>query len=352
MSGAVLGIFPDLSVPGGVQESGRAAWEAVARTTASRLFSYGPGTRGGPLAPGDVHARSRAEAIVLALRQNRPVDLTVIWHLSLLKLTPLFFRASSKRAVFLHGIEAWRPQDRLTRQLMRGVSLYLANSRFTWDRFVARHPWACGADHRIVPLGIDQPSRDVPRPDDAPIISMIGRMAVAEDYKGHREMIRAWPLVLAARTGAQLHIAGDGDLKHELEQTVRSAGLQDRVRFLGFVTENDKTALLSRSRALALPSRNEGFGLVYLEAMRLGRPCLVSTVDAGREVVRPPEAGLAADPGNSRCLADAILRLLTPGPEWDAMSRGARSLYETSFTKAKFQERLLAALEPFLPRDS
>jgi glycosyltransferase involved in cell wall biosynthesis len=51
------------------------------------------------------------------------------------------------------------------------------------------------------------------------------------------------------------------------------------------VTEEEKQDLLRRCRCFAMPSRNEGFGLVYLEAMRLGRPCLVSDCDAGREIV-------------------------------------------------------------------
>ena len=94
-----------------------------------------------------------------------------------------------------------------------------------------------------------------------------------------------------------------------------------------------------------MPSRADGFGLVYLEAMRLGRPCLVSTLDAGREVVNPPEAGLAADPDNPHDLAEAICRLLTPGPDWGIWSRQARVRYESRFTARHFQERLIAALE-------
>ena len=93
-----------------------------------------------------------------------------------------------------------------------------------------------------------------------------------------------------------------------------------------------------------MPSRGEGFGLVYLEAMRVGRPCLVSTLDAGREVVNPPEAGLAVDPDNREELADAICRLLGDGPEWQQWSKQARQRYEQNFTAKHFQDRLMTAL--------
>ena len=102
--------------------------------------------------------------------------------------------------------------------------------------------------------------------------------------------------------------------------------------------------MIGEARCLALPSRGEGFGLVYLEAMRLGRPCLASTVDAGREVVNPPEAGLAVDPENLTAISDAIVRLLTPGAEWQAWSQSAKARYESEFTAKHFEERLLLTL--------
>jgi glycosyltransferase involved in cell wall biosynthesis len=93
-----------------------------------------------------------------------------------------------------------------------------------------------------------------------------------------------------------------------------------------------------------MPSRGEGFGLVYLEAMRQGRPCLVGDSDGGREVVNPPEAGLAVDPGDPLQLAAAVTRLLTPGPEWDRWSLQARRRYEDGFTAQHFRQRLNEAL--------
>jgi glycosyltransferase involved in cell wall biosynthesis len=105
-----------------------------------------------------------------------------------------------------------------------------------------------------------------------------------------------------------------------------------------------------------MPSRGEGFGLVYLEAMRVGRPCLVSTLDAGREVVNPPEAGLAVNPDNEDEIVDSICRLLEASPMWQQWSTQARCRYEKTFTGKHFQERLLAALLPdefvSLPDDS
>ncbi len=177
---------------------------------------------------------------------------------------------------------------------------------------------------------------------------MLSRLLSGEDYKGHREVIDVWPVVMARVPDAELWIAGDGDLRPELERRVSAHGLERHVRFWGEVPEAKKQELLAACRCLVLPSRAGGFGLVYLEAMRLGRPSLVSTFDAGREVVNPPEAGLHADPDQAEALAEALCRLLTAGPEWAAWSEGARARYEARFTADHFKERLVRALAHLL----
>src|SRR5258708_32957755 len=109
-------------------------------------------------------------------------------------------------------------------------------------------------------------------------------------------MIAAWQHVLERLPDAQLASVGRGDLQRRLEELVRERHLGGAICFYGGVSDPEKERLLGACRCFAMPSRAGGFGLVYLEAIRVGRPCLVSTLDAGREVVNPPEAGLAVDP--------------------------------------------------------
>jgi phosphatidylinositol alpha-1,6-mannosyltransferase len=275
----------------------------------------------------------------------------LIWHLSLLKLLPVLLAGQRTRIVlFLHGIEAWRRQSWLNRLLLRRVDLFLTNSSYTWDRFTRANPAFARSCQAVVELGLGrQLPMPSPRPGSPPVALMVGRLLRSEDYKGHRQVIDAWPQVVRAIPDAELWIVGDGDLRPELEQLVSMRRLERSVRFWGFISDHEKEALLTHSRCLVLPSTGEGFGLVYLEAMRLGRPCLVSAQDAGREVVNPPEAGLAVDPNQTRELAEAVRTLLTPGAAWDEWSAAAQARYANRFTARHFQARLLRALTPFLP---
>jgi phosphatidylinositol alpha-1,6-mannosyltransferase len=353
----LLGLFPGLETVGGVQTSGRLAWEWVSDTVGpgilenAHLFTYTREREHSEACCTEnaTRAASRASAVVQALQKRWFIDVILVWHLSLLKLVPLFRLPNAKVIVFLHGIEAWKKQDRFTRALLRRVSLFISNSDYTWLRFLGSNPQCRRVPHRTVHLGISTPvTGQTPPPSGRAVALMLSRLHKGEDYKGHRELINAWPLVLKQRPDAELWMAGEGDLRGELEEEVARQGHQANIHFLGLLSEARKQGLLTRCSCLALPSRGEGFGLVYLEAMRAGRPCLVSTLDAGREVVNPPEAGLAADVEKPEALADAVCRLLSMSPEWIAWSRRARERYEAHFTARHFQARLSDAIASLL----
>lgn len=327
---------------GGVQKAGRVAWEGL--RAPRQMISYGgactlPGRASG--SERCFSSKWRTALGAAAFRGRYPV--TLVWHIGLLKALPLVRWRGSRVALFLHGIECWRRFDAWTQALLGRVDLFLSNSEYTWRRFVEWNPRWREAAHRTVPLGLEEPAGTMPAPGATPAALITGRMERREDYKGHRQLIAAWPEVARRVPGAELWIVGNGDLRPELE---RAAG--GGVRFFGSVPDAEKERLLGAARCLAMPSRGEGFGLVYLEAMRFGRPCLVSDADAGREVIAPPEAGLAVNPDDGAALAGALVRLLTPGAAWDAWSARARERYETHFTAAHYQARLRDALAGLL----
>jgi phosphatidylinositol alpha-1,6-mannosyltransferase len=333
----IVGLFPSSQGNsfGGVQASGRDGWIGIVDRVGNgyaRAFSYVPGT-------------SKAKAVLQAFWNRRRAKVVLVWHLHLLKLLPVLDYSCSRVVLFLHGIEAWRRHDPLTQLLLKKVDLFLSNSDFTWARFLKCNPAFGDASHRTVHLGIGAPLRaEIPAPSHVPSVVMVSRLDSREDYKGHRQMIEAWPRVLERTPEAALCIVGDGDLRPNLEDLAQRTLPPHSIRFYAYVSETEKERLLGECRCLAMPSRGAGFGLVYLEAMRSGRPCIVSNVDAGREVVNPPEAGLAVDPDDPGMLAEAVTRLLARGSEWDEWSARARERYEAHFTAEHFHDRLLTAL--------
>jgi glycosyltransferase involved in cell wall biosynthesis len=120
--------------------------------------------------------------------------------------------------------------------------------------------------------------------------------------------------------------------------------VDERVRFLGSVDDAALKRLYASSDLLALPSAQEGFGLVYLESMAHGLPSVVAGGTAASEVVEPGVTGLAVDPDELRDLADAMVHLLTDHELWRRIGRAARAAFEARWTEEAFAERLRAAL--------
>jgi phosphatidylinositol alpha-1,6-mannosyltransferase len=325
----ILAVFPPLhdGNPGGVQVSGQLAWEMLKRETDAQAV----------IADDPLHVFAAAKAA----RFNP--QLILFWHLDLLRLVP-FMRSRARRVLFLHGIEAWREHNWLTHRLLKQTR-FIANSHYTLQRAMPFIPQLRMTNAQVVHLGLGSPAMAIEPPMRRPLAAvMVGRMDSGERYKGHHEVIRAWPVVMRAVADAQLWIVGDGDLRAELESLAFELGLDSVVRFHGRVTEAEKQALINAAHCLVLPSRGEGFGLVYLEAMRAGRPCLVGP-DAGAEVVNPPEAGLRVDPSDQQAIANAIVTLLSSEPKWQRQSAAARMRYQAHFTASHFQQRLLDALK-------
>src|SRR4051812_30648241 len=119
-----LGLFPRLDEIGGVQAAGRLAWDAICResTEDAFLFCYdamlhrtGHNGRMRPV----IGAAARGVAIIKALSRRWPVQIVLVWHISLLRLWPFFRVPGARLVVCLMGVEAWRRQDFLTRLLLR-----------------------------------------------------------------------------------------------------------------------------------------------------------------------------------------------------------------------------------------
>lgn len=130
-------------------------------------------------------------------------------------------------------------------------------------------------------------------------------MSSQERYKGHEELIRVWGDVVRTYPDLSLTVIGDGDDRPRLESLARDLAVE--VNFLGSVDDQTRDAALFDCSSFCLPSRGEGFGLVYLEAMRFGRPVLAGATDAGREIVIDNVTGRTVKPTDLAQLRDAIL---------------------------------------------
>jgi len=137
----------------------------------------------------------------------------------------------------------------------------------------------------------------------------------------------------AARLGERgasfrLLVAGRGDRRDALERLARELELGDRVRFLGFVSESRKLALLREAWVHLLTSSKEGWGITNLEAAACGTPTVASDSPGLRDSVRDGETGFLVPHGNVDALAARIRELLDDDALRRRMGRDARTFAE------------------------
>lgn len=157
-----------------------------------------------------------------------------------------------------------------------------------------------------------------------PTVVYLGRL---KRYKRVDLVLSALARLREGGTRVKMIVAGKGDARPALEDTARRLGIEDSVHFAGFVTDEQKRELLSRSWVHALTSPKEGWGITSIEASACGTPTVASNSPGLRETVRHGETGLLVPHGDVDALAEALGRTLRPGTR-DRMGRAARAMAE------------------------
>lgn len=245
-------------------------------------------------------------------------------------------------AVFLHGTEVWRALGDDRREALERASLLMANSEFTVSKARALNSWL--PEVHVVWLGVER-SRHSERVLAAGRCRclIVGRMNSSERYKGHDQVLEAWPAVVAAHPDAELVIVGDGDDRARLEEKASGLCLK-RVRFRGQLTEREKQRELGTTDLFLFPSSREGFGLAAMEALAAGVPVL-ALVDTVLEELFPGDCGVLFAPSQVASAVEAAVNSAFNHPDQthDRGGRG-RARVEAQYLRAHFEERLYKAM--------
>lgn len=255
--------------------------------------------------------------ILTDIRQVRRSNMIFCGHINLAPVAWLL-GCLTRRPVLcaLHGIDAWTPPHRtMSRLLGKRLSHYYAVSSYTRQRFMS---WTGLPESRIAVLPNAVHLQDYgpgPKPDalvqrfglqGRKVLLTFGRLVSRDRAKGFDEVLNVLPELVREYPSLSYLIAGEGDYRKALEARVATLDLQDHVVFTGFVEEAEKGDLYRLADLYVMPSRGEGFGFVFLEAMASGVPVIASTVDGSRDAVMDGKLGQMVDPDDSEALMLAI----------------------------------------------
>ena len=198
----------------------------------------------------------------------------------------------------------------------------------------------------VIPLGIEDrfdarnPNQKAPLDTKKPLkVIAVGRLA---HYKGFDTLLHA----ISQTQQVELDLIGHGEQLNGLKTLCQQLAITNRVRFHGTVSDNKRDALLLQSDCLCLPStdRTESFGIVLLEAMSAGKPCVVTDVPGSgmTAVVKAGQTGLVVPCGDHTGLAAALVQLADNREMLSELGTQGRQRFVQTFT---IERSTLATLE-------
>lgn len=141
----------------------------------------------------------------------------------------------------------------------------------------------------------------------APGTFAVGTVTRLMPAKGNRFLVDAVKPIVEQIPDAHVYIAGEGELREELEAQARALGITDRLHFLGF--QRDVAAVLSAYDLVVFPSLWEGTPLTSFEALAMGKPIVSTDADGLRDILRDQVDAVIVPKENGRAIADAVVAL-------------------------------------------
>jgi phosphatidylinositol alpha-1,6-mannosyltransferase len=254
-------------------------------------------------------------------------------------------------AVWLAGIEVWEDLRPDRRRALDAASLRLVISSYTRDRVVRIH--GRYADAKVCWLATEtdhEPAIRVNRQSGPPTVLLTARIDGAD--KGHRALLEAWPEVVAAIPEARLLLVGGGSHYEQMRQAARHSTVASNIELPGFISEERISEYWQRAHVYAMPSRVDGFGIAYVEAMRYGLPIIASREDAGQEVNLDGVTGYNIHLDRSGELPARIIELLRNEALANRLGQQALERWRSHFTFSQFHKRFSAILNDWIGEPS
>ena len=251
---------------------------------------------------------------------DRP-DLVIATHLN---FTPVAYWLKRLRGVpywvIAHGVEAWTIENKNLWRSLRLADKILAVGAYTRHRLASElhvSPTAIG----LLPNTFDAGRFHIGgKPEyllqryglqaNQKLILTVARLADAEQYKGYDQIVRALPGIRMRIPNVHYILVGKGNDRTRVEELAAVLNVQDIVTFAGFVPDEELCDHYNLCDLFAMPSKGEGFGIVYLEALACGKPVLGGDQDGAVDALCQGELGVLVDPDSVKDIVDTIVAIL------------------------------------------
>ncbi|MBD2529522.1 glycosyltransferase family 4 protein [Nostoc flagelliforme FACHB-838] len=222
--------------------------------------------------------------------------------------------------VVAHGLEVWEIENKATTLALQKADKIISVSNYTRQRLL-EYKNIDSEKVVLLPNTFDANQFKInPKPlyllkrynltDEQPVILTVTRMGRMAKYKGYDQILHALLKVRLHIPNVHFILAGKGDDLPRINALVTRLNLQDCVTIAGFVPDEELCAYYNLCDVFALPSKGEGFGIVYLEALACGKPVLAGNQDGSIDPLAEGKLGCLVNPDNVEEIANNLIQIL------------------------------------------
>lgn len=257
-----------------------------------------------------------------AIKEGLKADVIILSHAHLLLFALIIKRLkpSVRIVLFAHGIEIWNALAGWKKQMLSKTEIW-AVSRYTADQIIHRHGIAA-SKIKVLNNCLDpyfKLSEPVSKPvtllakyglnRDQKVMLTICRLSSSEQYKGYDQVIECLEQVIKVYPDMAYLLVGRGDATElvRIQKLVVKFNLQKNVILTGFVPEDELVLHYQLGDVFVMPSKAEGFGLVFIEAAAYGCAVIGGNADGSRDALMDGELGTLLNPNDAAAMGEAII---------------------------------------------
>ncbi len=261
-----------------------------------------------------------------AVKKGVEADVVILSHINLLLVGWFIKRFSPKTKVFLfaHGIEIWEPLKGIRKKMLASIDVFLCVSNYTKQMIQQKQgidSAACLVLNNCIDPYLPLPRKDKNRsallathqlPEDSMLLFTLTRLASKDRYKGYDKVMEAMALIKDRYPKMRYLIGGGYDAieKAFVDAEIKRLGLEDTVIIAGYLPENELADYFASADIYVMPSKKEGFGIVFIEAMYYGLPVIAGNVDGSVDALLNGELGLLVNPESVEEIKEALEKMI------------------------------------------
>ena len=280
----------------------------------------------------------------------------IVGHVNLAPVIQLLLwrKPGLKITVITHGIEVWKPLNSVKKRLLQNADKVIAVSEYTRQQLIeingVKPDRITVQPNSLDPYYVPQLQDRRPaylkrryhfKPSNK-IVLTVARLSSQEQYKGYDKVLMAIAALYPQRPELRYLLCGKTDATElaRINQLIDNLGIRDIVVMPGFIQDDELVDHYALADVFAMPSKKEGFGIVFIEAAACGTPVIAGNSDGSKEALLGGEIGKLVDPDDVDMLTAAIDEALTLPKNKRALSEKVLEHYRFEKYRGKMDEML------------